>query len=256
MTNIQQFRLPCDCEKCKAWDGVSDIICEAIVCICEKAVILKCETLPYYTCVDSYCAFHIGADNEYFKKYIHTMDTCRDFFSNHVNTRTACLCGVLVKASMARATCSDVHIDNEHHYTNHYHEIQLFLTCRNGTCNYERSVIQLQDSRIRCVCGRFCLHDGEIYKCSRGEAGCGTYFHELDSLTYMHTTMLQEELEEHVFAYLPKNVKQLKCGHYGILKYRENNCENKCGKLILICRSLFCDEFTEAIIAPDFKIEE
>jgi hypothetical protein len=249
MTNIQQFRLPCDCEKCKAWDGVSDIICEAIVCICEKAVILKCETLPYsvklcptYTCVDSYCAFHIGADNKYFKKYIHTMDTCRDFFSNHVNTRTTCLCGVPVKAAMVDiATCNDA-------------EIQLFLTCRNGTCNYERSVIQLQESRIRCVCGRFCLHDGEIYKCSRGEAGCGTYFHELDSLTYMHTTMLQEELEEHMFAYLPKSVKQLKCGHYGILKYRSS--ENNWGKLILICRSLFCDEFTEAVIAPDFKIEE
>jgi hypothetical protein len=249
MTNIQQFRLPCDCEKCKAWDGVSDIICEAIVCICEKAVILKCETLPYYTCVDSYCVFHIGADNEYFKKYIDTMVDCRDFLCNRVNTRTTCLCGVLVKAAMVQvnATCNDVRIDNE---------IQLLLTCRNGTCNYERSVIQLQDSRIRCVCARFCLHDGEIYKCSRGEAGCGTYFHELDSLTYMHTTMLQEELEEHVFAYLPTSVKQLKCGHYGILKYRENNCENKCGKLILICRSLFCDEFTEAVIAPDFKIEE
>jgi hypothetical protein len=248
MTTIQQFSLPCDCEKCKAWDGVSDIICEAIVCICEKAVILKCETLPCYTCVDSYCAFHIGADNKYFKKYIHTMDACQDFLRTHVNTRVTCLCGEMLKASMVQviASCNDVHIDNE---------IQLLLTCRNGGCNYERSVIQLQDSRIRCVCGRFCQHDGEIYKCSRGEAGCGTYFHELDSLTYIHTTMLQEELEEHVFAYLPKNVKQLKCGHYGILKYRSSS-ENNCGKLILICRSLFCDEFTEAVMAPDFIIEE
>jgi hypothetical protein len=252
MTTIQQFTkfsLPCDCEKCKAWDGVSDIVCETIVCVCEKAVVLKCEILsaPCYTCVDSYCAFHIGADNKYFKKYIHTMNECQ-YFLRGVNTRVTCLCGEALKASMAQviASCNDVHIDNE---------IQLFFTCRNGGCNYERSVIQLQDSRIRCVCGRFCQHDGEIYKCSRGEAGCGTYFHELDSLTYMHTEMLQEELEDCVFAYLPKNVKRLKCGHYGILKYRSSS-ENNYGKLMLICRSLFCDEFTEAVIAPDFKIDE
>ena len=250
MTSVQQ--LPCDCEKCKVWDGVSDIICEAIVCVCEKAVILKCETLPCYTCVDSYCIFHIDAGNKYFKKYIHTMEACRDFFTVHLKTRVACLCGFMIKASLV---LQQERIDDGI-LCWCKNEIQLFLTCRNGGCNYELSVIEFQDSRIRCVCGRFCQRDGEIYKCSRGETGCGTYFHKLDSLTYMHATMLQEELEDHVFVYLPRNTKPLKCGHYGFLKYYSSSSENNNGKLILMCRSLFCDEFTEAIIAPDFKIEE
>jgi hypothetical protein len=133
-------------------------------------------------------------------------------------------------------------------------ELQICFTCRKG-CDYKRSIPQLQNSRIRCVCGRFCEYDGEIYKCPRSPAGCGTYFHKLDSLTYMYTEILQEELEDHAFAWLPKNVKQLECGAYGILKYRISS-ENKYGKLILICNSLFCNESTEAVIAPDFKIEE
>ena len=250
MAMIQQFTkfvfsgcLPCDCKKCKDWDGVSNIVCENIECICEKAVVLKCEILstPCYTCVDSYCMFHIGADNKYFKEYVHTMDESRRYLYQYVHSRITCLCGVLLKTCMEPMK----------------QELQIYFTCRNGGCDYKRSIPQLKDSRIRCVCGRFCKHDGEIYKCSRGEAGCGTYFHELDSLTYMYTEMLQDELEDCAFAYLPKNVKRLKCGHYGILKYRSSiSSENKYGKLVLICSSLFCDESTEAVIAPDFRIDE
>jgi hypothetical protein len=58
-----------DCKKCKNWDGVSDIVCESITCVCENAVVVKCEILstPRYVCADLRCAFNIDADNKYFK---------------------------------------------------------------------------------------------------------------------------------------------------------------------------------------------
>jgi hypothetical protein len=64
----------------------------------------------------------------------------------------------------------------------------------------------------------------------------------------MHTEMLKYDLEDNAFAYLPINVCKLKCGHYGILKY-----SNKYNRVLLVCKHLLCDCFTEAVKIPDFE---
>ena len=64
----------------------------------------------------------------------------------------------------------------------------------------------------------------------------------------MHTEMLKNNLEDSMYAYLPINIKKLKCGHYGILKY-----SSKYNRVLLVCKHLFCDCFTEAVIIPDFE---
>ena len=233
--------MPCNCDKCEKWDGASDIICESITCTCKREVVVKCLPKTHYVCAKLTCGFNIDADNEYFKDYVRIMEECQECLELEIGKKLACICGVPLKANVERviASCHDVHIDNE---------LQLFFICRNGVCNYKRSIVQLKQSRIRCVCGRYCQRDGEIYKCSRGESGCGTYFHELDSLTYMHTEMLIYNLEDSMYAYLPRNVRKLKCGHCGILKY-----SSKYNRVLLVCKDLFCDCFTEAVITPDFE---
>ena len=249
-TSVFSGLLPCDCKKCKNWDGVSDIVCESITCVCENAVVVKCEILstPRYVCADLRCAFNIDADNKYFKEYTRIMGECQRYLDLYVDKKLTCVCGVALKASVEHVMSRGVHLGNE---------TQVYFICRDGGCDYKRSIPQLKDlqSRIRCVCGRYCEHDGEVYKCPRGEDGCGTYFHELDSLTYMHTVMLQDELEDCVWAYLPINVKRLECGHYGVLKYVSRS-ENRYGRLMLVCKHLFCDCRSEAVIAPEFTIDE
>ena len=233
--------MPCNCNNCKKWDGVSDIICDNITCTCEREVVVKCLPKIHYVCAKLTCGFNIDADHEYFKEYVQIMKECQECLELDVGKKWTCPCGVLLKANVERviASCHDVHIDNE---------LQLFFICRNGVCNYKRSLVELKQSRIRCVCDRYCQRDGEIYKCVRGESGCGTYFHELDSLTYMHTEMLKYDLEDNAFAYLPKNVCKLKCGHYGILKY-----SNKYNEVLYVCKHLFCDCFTDAVKTPGIK---
>ena len=236
--------LPCNCDKCEKWDGASNIICESITCICKNEVAVKCLPKTHYVCANLTCGFNIDADNKNFKDYIlkiKIMEECQEYLDVEVNKKLTCICGVPLKANVERviASCHDVHIDNE---------LQLVFICRNGVCNYKRSIVQLKQSRIRCVCEKYCQRDGEIYKCSRGESGCGTYFHELDSLTYMHTEMLKNNLEDSMYAYLPINIKKLKCGHYGILKY-----SSKYNRVLLVCKHLFCDCFTEAVIIPNFE---
>jgi hypothetical protein len=219
----------------------SDIICESITCTCEREVVVKCLPKIHYVCAKLTCGFNIDADHEYFKEYVQIMKECQQVLELVVGKKWTCPCGVLLKTNVERvnACYGDCTLDNE---------LQLFFICRNGVCNYKRSLVELKQSRIRCVCDRYCQRDGEIYKCVRGELGCGTYFHKLDSLTYMHTEMLKYNLEDNAFVYLSTNASKLECGHYGILKY-----SNKYNEVLYVCKHLFCDYFTEAVKIPRIK---
>ncbi|CAB3980426.1 Hypothetical predicted protein [Paramuricea clavata] len=185
------------------------------------AVTCEILSIPRYVCADLRCQFSIEANNANFEKYVDVMDACQPYLKLK-DRKLTCECGTSLKASLE--------------FVPVLNELQLFFICRNGVCDFKRSMPQLKNSRIRCVCEKFCERDGEIYKCPRGEKGCGTYFHELDSFTFIHTIIQKIDLEDDAWAYLPINVKPLKCGAYGILKY---NSEQK--RLNLVCKNLFCD---------------
>ncbi|CAB3978020.1 Hypothetical predicted protein [Paramuricea clavata] len=178
----------------------------------------------------------IFANEDNFEKYVRVMEDCEPYLKLK-DKKLTCLCGIRLKARLD--------------FVPVLNELQLFFVCRTGQCNFKQSIPQLKMSRIRCICEKFCEKDGEMYKCPRGEKGCGTYFHELDSFTFIHTIIEKIELEDNAWAYLPMNVKTLECGNYDIIKY---NNEQK--RLTLVCRDLFCDCSTDAVIAPEFKIEE
>jgi hypothetical protein len=44
-TSVFSGLLPCDCKKCKNWDGVSDIVCESIMCVKVLCVSAKMQLL-------------------------------------------------------------------------------------------------------------------------------------------------------------------------------------------------------------------
>ena len=84
------------------------------------------------------------------------MDECQGYLDLNVDKKLTCVCGVALKASV------------EHVMSRGVHETQVYFICRDGGCDYKRSIPQLKDlqSRIHCVCGRYCEHDGGVYKMS------------------------------------------------------------------------------------------
>jgi hypothetical protein len=184
------------------------------------------------------CGYDI--DNKYFKEYKtivgHADESLRGV------KRSTCTCGQPTKVVVEKVTAyaGTLSIDDE---------LQLFYKCKNEICTYKQSVPQLETSRIRCVCRRYCTFENGIYSCQRKQRGCGTYFHELDSITFLQTNITQEELEDHAFCYLPITARKLSCGHDGIIKFKYNK-QYTDGQLMLVCKTLFCDCTLSAILQP------
>jgi hypothetical protein len=115
------------------------------------------------------------------------------------------------------------------------HELQLLYVCQK--CETRLSIPQLLRERgktLRCVCNRVCTYHNGFYKCPVQDGGCGVYFHEYDSLTFMHTNIVQDEVEDNVWVYF-RNVAPQICGTKGVLKYVLDEKSMK-GQLIYRCK--------------------
>ena len=244
--------LPCECRSCRRWDGISNMIitCHYTECICGERVNLLCgnvdskkTTTPRYVCAQTglrNCGYDIDVGNKYFKEYKTIVGHADEYLRNV--ERETCTCGEPTKVVVEKVTADagTLRLDDE---------LQLFYKCKNEICTYKKSVLQLETSRIRCVCRRYCKLEGSIYSCQRKQNGCGTYFHELDSITFLQTILCANEIEDNAFVYLPLTARKLSCGQNGILKFKYNKQYTN-GDLMLVCKDLFCDYTVTAILQP------
>ena len=117
-------------------------------------------------------------------------------------TRERCECRQRTRGIVERVTAGQIpsnqppnertiHLENE---------LQLMYVCDEGRCDYKKSIpqIKVQQTTIKCACDRKCIYhpDKRIYSCLFVDGGCGVCFHELDSLTYMHTMLAKDERED------------------------------------------------------------
>ena len=244
--------LPCECRSCQVWDDGDNIItCMHTECICGLEVNLMCgdvdgsgTTTPRYVCarmgLKNY-GYYNAVDNEYFKEYKTIVGHAEEYLKDL--ERYTCVCGKPTKMAVEKvsAVAGSLRLDDE---------LQLFYKCKNEICTYKQSVPQVAStaSRLRCVCGTCCEFDGGIYSC-QNRASCGTYFHELDSITFIQTFILERELDEHAYVHLPTTARELSCGKKGILKFKYNKQYTN-GQLMLVCKDLFCDNILTAILQP------
>jgi hypothetical protein len=230
------------------------ITCMGTTCICGIEVNLYCGDVdgsgaitPRYVCSRTglkNCGYYNAVDNEYFKEYKTIVGHAEEYLKDV--DRYTCTCGKSTKVVVEKvhAAAESLLLDDE---------LQLFYKCKNEICTYKQSVPQVVSTacRLRCVCGTCCKFDNGIYSCSSA-ASCGTYFHELDSITYIQTFIIERELDEHAFVHLPTTARELSCGKRGILKFKYNKQYTK-GQLMLVCKDLFCDNNCNAVLQPEIK---
>lgn len=117
-----------------------------------------------------------------------------------------------------------------------------------------KSIPQVRNvqSPLECLCGIQCvyLQTKAPYACAHlPPKTCGVCFHEVDSLTYIHVNLADDETEDVAWLQLPRKAKHV-CGLPGILKYRLNKNERG-GELLYACRrSNACDEVEKDILLP------
>jgi hypothetical protein len=201
-------------------------------------------TTPRYVCARTglkNCGYYNVVDNEYFKEYKTIVRHAEEYLKDL--ERYTCACGKPTKVVVEKVTAvaGTLRLDDE---------LQLFYKCKNEICTYKQSVPQVASvaSRLRCVCGTCCKFDCGIYSCQM-TANCGTYFHELDSVTFIQTYIVERELDEHAFVHFPTTARELSCGNKGILKFKYNEQYTN-GQLMLVCKNLFCDSTLNAILQP------
>ena len=245
--------LPCECRSCQMWEVDDHILitCHYTECICSIETTFKCgffdgeaTAKPRYVCPRmglKNCGYYNVVGNEYFKEYGTIVEHAKEYLKDV--KRYTCACGKPTKVVVEKVSVGARTLGLND-------ELQLFYKCKNDTCTYKQSVPQVEStvSRLRCVCGTCCKFDGGIYSCQM-DASCGTYFHELDSITFMQTAILERELDEHAFVHLPTTARELSCGKKGILKFKYNNHYTN-GQLLLVCKDLFCENSLKAILQP------
>jgi hypothetical protein len=84
-----------------------------------------------------------------------------------------------------------------------------------------------------------------------GGGGCGVFFHEMDSLTYVHTEQAKTASEDHAWLMLARKARKVCQNKPGILKYRLNE-SNMHGELIYECGiNNSCRQVLRGILSPN-----
>ena len=248
-------KLCCKCRRCSEWDlkKHKQWICKEIECFCEQRVIVRAdqekndsrELDVVYECEDQSCGFKIGAYDVNFSAYHKIIDNVKQYMFFH--DRPRCLCGVFVRAVVERVTVgcgvTDPTREKSIDLNNEY---QLLFICDRKKCTYRKSVPQIiydRGEKIKCVCNASVDYDSEkkVFSCARRET-CGVRFHEMDSLTYIHTEQEKTSFDDHAWMTMRRRAPDI-CGKQGILKYRLNdgligellyecNINNTCRKIV------------------------
>ena len=234
-------KLACDCDKCKTWNEVDMVICEKMECACEDYVSLSQRgdglKSTRYTCADKnyisedaggyFCGFDVDAYNADVSKYLAIMTGVKEYIF-YMLYRDRCVCGLQTKAVLKRIS-----------YTTPSYlrgpcaksELQLFYVCSKDVCDVEQSVPEIVAKRhlIKCLCGRRCVYEYGVYSCPKVGGGCGVCFHEMDSLTFMHTWIVNKK--KPLTLYPPRI-----CHLRGVIKYIFNEISMQ-GQLFYKCRA-------------------
>jgi hypothetical protein len=136
-------------------------------------------------------------------------------------------------------------------------ELQLLFVCSQKKCSYRRSVPQIVRScreGIQCVCSRSIAYNSDtcVFSCPAmlGGGGCGVCFHEMDSLTYVHTQQAKTASEDHAWLMLACKARKVCQNKPGILKYRLNE-SNMHGELVYECGiNKSCRQVLRDILSP------
>jgi hypothetical protein len=231
-------KLWCDCKVCQSWNGkvIGTWACLKNSCACGDKVLLVTQMVndtisAKYVCADYegdgyYCGFNVNVLED-FRKYKFVMDGVA-YYIYYILNREKCKCRKQTRAVLkcVTTTCEPIYLRN----ISLDNELQLFYVCNNDTCDYENSVPQIVKKRydIKCLCCKVCNYYKGVYYCMRENGGCGVCFHELDSLTFMHTIITNEKYD-YISPFAP-------FAHYkSVIKYVLNELEIT-GQLLYRCR--------------------
>ena len=169
-----------------------------------------------------------------------------------------CKCGLKVAVVVERITAGvGVSDPTKERSIDLNNELQLLFVCSQGKCIYRKSIPQIvqgRGERMRCACSGVLIYNSEtcVYSCpamANGGGGCGVCFHEMDSLTYVHTEQAKTACEDNVWLMLPRKARQVCHNTPGILKYRME--PNMCGELVYECGlNNSCRQFLRNILSP------
>ena len=208
-----------------------------------------------YECVDKCCGVRIAADDPHCLEYITILDNMKEYLFFHRLDK--CECGLKVYAVVERITVGvGVSDPTKERSIDLNNELQLLFVCSQGKCLYRKSIpqiVQTRCERIRCACSRSIVYNPEtcVYSCPTmvNGGGCGVCFHEMDSLTYVHTEQAKTACEDHAWLMLPRKARQVCHNKPGIIKYRLES--NMCGELVYECGlNNSCRQILRNILSP------
>ncbi|CAB4025869.1 Hypothetical predicted protein, partial [Paramuricea clavata] len=237
----------CKCAVCKSRDGKNEgrWECLRLECGCEKKVIFVVkrvrpdsnEMMLTYECGTDECGFKIAAHDANCKPYVAIVQIIAPYLFWH--TREKCGCDEYTKLAVERVTAGkDVSDPTKERSIQLKNEIQPIYLCAMQKCTYRKSIPQIVSHHLRCVCNKpmIYLAEKEIYCCAELDGGCGSCFHEFDTLTYVCTELAREGCIDSPWCTIPRVAKTI-CGQKGILKYRLFENFNFHGELIYECRN-------------------
>ena len=178
----------------------------------------------------------------------------KEYFFYH--TLDECECGKKVYSMVERITVgTGVSDPKKERSIDLNNELQLLFVCSQGKCSYRKSVPQIIRSRregIQCVCWRSIAYNPEtcVFLCPMLGGGCGVCFHEMDSLTYVHTEQAKSACEDNAWVTLVHKARKVCDDKPGILKYKLNE-SNMHGELVYECRvNNNCKQVLHDILSP------
>ena len=210
-----------------------------------------------YECVEKYCGFRIAADDPHCSTYITILDNMKEYLFFHKLDK--CECGQKVYAVVERVTAGvGVSDPTKERSIDLNNELQLLFVCSQGKCSYRKSIPQIvhtRSERIRCVCSRSIVYNPEtcVFSCPvmLEGGGCGVCFHEMDSLTYVHTEQAKTACEDHAWLMLANKARKVCQNKPGILKYRLEE-PKMCGELVYECGlNNSCRQILRDIVSPN-----
>ena len=250
---------------CSTWQdfGAGVRECHKIDCFCDErvAVVVKKlnetdELTATYECAEKYCGYKVVAHGESCRAYVTILNNMKEYIFFH--TPEKCECNKKAQIILERITAgSGVADPTKERSIDLNNELQLLFVCSQGKCLYRKSVPQIiRGTRegIRCVCSRFIVYNPitRVFSCpamSNG-GGCGVCFHEMDSLTYVHTQQAKTTCEDHAWLMLARKARKVCQDKPGILKYQLNE-SNMHGELVYECGlNNSCRQVLRDILSP------
>jgi hypothetical protein len=259
-----ELKLFCECKVCSTWQDFGPGIreCRKISCFCDERVAVvvkqndKDELTATYECVEKYCGYRVVAHSEHCRAYVTILNNIKEYIFFH--TPEKCECGKKAQAILERLTVGRGVADpTKERSIDLNNELQLLFVCAQKKCSYRKSVPQIVRGcreGIQCVCSRFTVYNPEtcVFSCPAmlNGGGCGVCFHQMDSLTYVHTQQAKTATEDHAWLMLARKARKVCQDKPGILKYQLDESTMH-GELVYECGlNNSCRQVLRDILSP------